>query len=139
MRALFNFSVIVFVFLVVGTASSHKREEIAGMSVVFGGDREPLLDNEVCFLGWRLTDVKTEEPVTNLQNVHIMIKFEGKEFGPFETRSARRDPGMYRTRHIFTKPGEGEATLTFKREGEEKEHSLTLTFRIDPREAIEIP
>ncbi len=139
MKALFNFSVITFVFLAVGTASSHQRQEIAGMRVVFGGDPEPILDNEVCLLGWRLIDLKTKEPVTNLQDVRIMIKFDGKEFGPFETRSGRRDPGLYRTRHIFTKPGEGEATLTFKREGEEKEHSLTLTFRINPREAIEIP
>lgn len=139
MKTLFNFSIIVFVFLVAGTASSHQRQEIAGMRVVFGGDPEPILDNEVCLLGWRCIDLKTEEPVTNLQEVRVTIKFDGKEFGPFKTRSARRDPGLYRTRHIFTKSGEGQATLTFKKEGEEKEHSLTLTFQVNPREAIEIP
>jgi len=68
-----------------------------------------------------------------------MIKFDGKEFGPFKTRSSRRDPGMYQTRHIFTKSGEGEATLTFKKKGEDKIHSLTLSFRIGSRKEIEIP
>ena len=139
MRILFNFSVIVLVFLVAGIASAHQRKEMGGMRFVFGGDREPLLDNEVCYLEWTVTDLKSEEPVTNLQDVSVMIKFYGKELGPFEARGARGNPGMYRTRHIFTGPGEGEATMTFKKEGEEMEHSLTLTFRINSRKSIEIP
>jgi hypothetical protein len=139
MRTFFSFSVIALVLLVAGIASSHERKEIAGMSIVFGGSPEPMLDNEVILLEWRITDLKTEEGVANLQDVSVMVKFDGKEFGPFETRSAFRNAGMYRTRHIFTNSGEGEATLTFKKEGEDMVHSLTLTFRIGSRGDIEIP
>ena len=139
MRAFFSFSVIILVLLVTGIASSHERKEIAGLSVVFGGSPEPMLDNEVILLEWRITDLKTEEGGANLQDVSVIVKIDGKEFGPFETQSAFRNAGTYRTRHIFTKSGEGEATLTFNKEGEDMVHTLTLTFRIGSRGDIEIP
>ena len=139
MRTLFSISSIVLVLLVAGPAGSHERQEIGGMTVVFGGNPEPLLDSERCFLQWRFTDLKTKEPVANLQDLRLTIRFDGKEFGPFEARRIRRSPGMYQTHHIFTKPGEGEATVTFKKEGEDKPLSLTLPFRIGSRKAIESP
>ena len=139
MRTFFRLSTVVLVVLVAGIASAHQRKEMSGMLFVFGGDREPNLDNEVCYLEWTVSDLETKEPVTTLKDVSVKIKFYGKEFGPFQTQGSRANPGMYRTRHIFTGPGEGEATITFKKEGEEMEQSLMLTFRINPRKVIEIP
>ena len=57
------------------------------MLFVFGGDRAPNLDNEVCYLEWTVSDLETKEPVTNLQNVTVQIKFYGKEFGTFQAHA----------------------------------------------------
>ena len=109
------------------------------MQVVFGGEPEPVLDGEICFLRWRFSDLESKEPVGDLEDASATLSFDGKEFGPFEVRGSRRNPGTYQTQHIFTKPGEGSVTLTFKKPGSEESHSLTLSFRVRPRKSIEIP
>ena len=126
-------------FLYTTVAFPHERGEVDAMNVVFGGEPEPVLNGERQYLRWRFTDTKTKQPVSDLEELHASIKFDGKEFGPFDVRGSRRDPGMYQTNHIFTKPGEGEATLTFKRNGKDKVFSITFPFKVNSREAYEIP
>jgi hypothetical protein len=121
------------------TSFSHERREIAGMQVVFGGEPEPVLDGEICFLRWRFSDSKTEEPVGTLESLSATIRFDGKEFGPFEARGSRRDPGTYQTQHIFRKPGEGEVTLSFKKAASDEGLTLSLPFTVHSRKSIEIP
>lgn len=125
--------------LVADTAVGHERQEVAGMQVVFGGEPEPVLDGEVCFLRWRFSDLESKEPVAELEGVEATLAFEGKEFGPFEARGSRRDPGMFQTQHIFTKSGEGTATLRFKKPGMDEVHEVVFTFRVRSRKSIEIP
>ena len=129
---------LLAILTVTANVLSHERREIDGMQVVFGGEPEPVLDGELQFLRWRLTELENKQPVTDLQEVQAKIRFDGKEFGPFEARSSRQDPGMYQTHHVFTKAGEGEATLTFKREGKNEPLSLTVPFRVVSRKSIEI-
>jgi len=124
---------------VAATAFGHERQEIAGMQVVFGGEPEPVLEGELCFLRWRFTDLESKEPVTDLEEVQATIEFGGKEFGPFEARSSRRDPGMYQTHHIFTKSGEGEVVLRLKKPGADEVLEVRLPFRVGSRKSIEIP
>ena len=109
------------------------------MQVVFGGEPEPILDGEICFLRWRFSDLKTEEPVATLEALSATIRFEGKEFGPFEARGSRRNPGTYQTQHIFTKPGAGEVTLSFKKAEGGEVLTLTSPFTVRSRTSIEIP
>lgn len=44
-----------------------------------------------------------------------------------------------RTEHIFTVPGEGEVTLSFKREGSDKVYSVTSSFSVSSRKDLGIP
>ena len=64
----FVLSLTAVIFVAV-TAFEHERREIAGMQVVFGGEPEPFLDGELCFLRWRFTDLPSGEPVTDLEEV----------------------------------------------------------------------
>ncbi len=105
----------------------------------FGGEPEPVLDGEICFLRWCFSDLKTEEPVANLEAVSARIQFDGKAFGPFDARGSRRNPGTYQTQHIFTKPGEGEVTLDFKKAGGDEVLTLKFPFTVRARKSIEIP
>ena len=139
MRCLFSVSSIAIVVMVAAVASSHERQEIDGMRVVFGGEPEPVLNGEFRYLRWRFADLKSEEPVADLEDLRATIRFDGKEFGPFDARGSRRDPGMYQTHHIFTKSGEGEVTLTFKRAGQDKTLEITFPFRVADRKTVEIP
>ncbi len=131
--------VAILSLTVAATAFGHETREIAGMQVVFGGEPEPVLDGEICFLRWRFSDLKTEEPVATLEDVSATIQFDGKEFGPFYARGSRRNPGTYQTRHIFTTPGDGDVTLSFKKAGSDEVLTLTLPFTVQPRKSIEIP
>lgn len=131
--------VAILSLTVAATAFSHESREIGGMKVVFGGEPEPVLDAEICFLTWRFSDLKTEEPVATLEDVSAMIEFDGKEFGPFYARGSRRNPGTYQTRHIFTTPGDGDVTLSFKKAGSDEVLILTLPFAVQSRKSIEIP
>ena len=134
--AIFSLTVAISV---AATAFGHESREIAGMQVVFGGEPEPVLDGEICFLRWRFSDLKTEEPVAALEAVSAKIQFDGKEFGPFEARGSRRNPGTFQSQHIFTKPGEGEVTLSFKKAASDEVLTLTLPFTVRSRKSIEIP
>ncbi len=131
--------VAILSLTVAATAFGHETRDIAGMQVVFGGEPEPVLDGEICFLRWRFSDLKTEEPVATLEALSATIQFDGKEFGPFEARGSRRNPGTYQTRHIFTTPGDGDVTLSFKKAGSDEVLTLTLPFAVHPRKSIEIP
>ena len=67
-----------------------------------------------------------------------VITRNGHEFGPFEARGARRDPGLRQTRHIFSEPGEYDVVLTFKKTGDPAAHSVTFAFTIRDRKDLEI-
>ena len=113
--------------------------EVNGISVLFGGSPEPMVDAERQNLVWRFTDANTKEPITDLEALEAVIAYDGKEFGAFTARGSRSDPGMYRTTHIFSIPGEGKVTLRFKREGSDEVHTITFSFRINSRKDYEIP
>lgn len=68
-----------------------------------------------------------------------MVKRSGKDYGPFMARMTSREPGVVATQHIFTSPGEYEATLTFKKKGDATMHSIAFSFRIRDRKEFEIP
>ena len=131
--------VAILSLTVAATAFGHESREIGGMKVVFGGEPEPVLDGEICFLTWRFSDLKTEEPVATLEDLSAKIQFDGKEFGPFYARGSRRNPGTYQTRHIFTTPGDGDVTLSFKKAESDEVLTLTLPFAVQSRKSIEIP
>ena len=125
--------------LYVTTAFSHETVEIDGLSVLFGGEPEPMLDGERQYLRWRFIDTKTNEPASDLEDLQATITIDGKEFGPFKARGSRRDPGAYQTLHIFTKAGEAEATLSFKRSGKDKVNKLVTSFTVRSRKTLEVP
>jgi len=120
-------------------AFAHSSADVAGMSVLFGGEPEPMLDDERQNLRWRFTDTMTKEPITDLTELQAVVKFDGQEFGSFTARGSRREPGMFQTFHIFSKPGDGEVTLSFKREGSSKVHTVTFSFSVNSRIDYEIP
>lgn len=131
---------LVFLSIFCGAlAFAHSRADVDGMSVLFGGEPEPMLDAERQNLVWRFTDSETDEPVTGLEELQAVIKFDGEEFGPFTARGSRREPGLYQTFHIFSKPGDGEVTLSFMRDGNSKVHTVTFSFIVNSREDYVIP
>ena len=129
----------VTVSLVPSTAVAHERKEVAGLMVLFGAEPEPALTEEIEFLRWRFTSPESNEPFTELEEVSAVITQNSREFGPFEARAARRDPGLRQTRHIFSAPGEYEVVLTFKKTGDPTIHSVTFTFSIGDRGSLTIP
>ena len=129
---------LVFVFFA-ATASSHDRKDVDDFHVVFGGEPEPMVNDERQALSWRFTNIDTSELVTDLEALEAVVTFEGKVAGTFTARGSRRDPGIYKTTHIFTSPGEGEVTLSFKREGNDKVYSVTFSFSVLSRKELEIP
>lgn len=118
---------------------SHERKNVGDMSVSFGGEPEPMLTGERQYLRWRFRDSKTEKPVSGLKDLQVTIKFAGKEFGPFDARGSRRNPGMYQTSLIFTVAGEGLATLNYKGGEKVKGFSVDFSFNVRAREEISIP
>jgi len=130
--------ILVFVFFA-ATASSHDRKNVDDISVLFGGEPEPMVNDERQVLRWRFTNVDTNELVTDLEALEAVVTFEGKVAGTFTARGSRRDPGVYKTTHIFTTPGEGEVTLSFKQEGNDKVYSVTFSFSVLSRKELEIP
>jgi hypothetical protein len=121
------------------TAFGHDRTNVDDISVLFGGEPEPMVDAERQNLVWRFTDANTKEPITDLEALEAVITYDGKEFGAFTARGSRRDPGLYRTTHIFSIPGEGEVTLSFKREDNDKVYTVTFSFNVASRKELEIP
>lgn len=117
------------------TVLAHDRKEVAGLVVVFGAEPEPALTGERQWLRWRFRS--GEEPFSELQDATAVIRRDGKEFGPFEARTARREPGLVQTVHIFSAPGEYEVVLTFRKADEV--HSIAFTYRIRDRRELEIP
>jgi hypothetical protein len=121
------------------TAFAHSSADVSGMSVVFGGEPEPMLDAERQNLRWRFTDAETNEPITDLEALEAVVTFGGKKYGAFNARGSRRDPGMYQTFHIFSMPGEGEVTLSFKRNGSDEVHTVSFSFTVNSREDYLLP
>ena len=130
--------VLVLIFFA-ATASSHDRKNVDDISVLFGGEPEPMVNDERQFLRWKFTDVETNELITDLEALEAVVTFAGKEVGTFTARGPRRDPGVYKTSHIFAVPGEGEVTLSFKREGNDKIYTVTFSFSVISRHELIIP
>lgn len=131
--------------IVTGAASSsdrampHERKEIAGLSVLFGAEPEPALTEELQFLRWRINSLADQEPYQALEDAEVIITHDGEEFGPFQVRGARRDPGLYQTQHIFREAGEYESVLSFRKGDEDEVHTVAFTFNIRDRATLEIP
>ncbi len=133
-------SKLILVLIFFGaTAFGHDRTNVDDISVLFGGEPEPMVDAERQNLVWRFTDANTKDPITDLEALEAVITYDGKEFGAFTARGSRRDPGLYRTTHIFSIPGEGKVTLSFKREGNDKIYTVTFSFSVMSRKELEIP
>lgn len=120
-------------------AAPHERKEVAGLAIVFGAEPEPALTDEMQFLVWRMSDLETEEVYTELSHAEVTISYQGEDYGPFELRPVRGNPGQYQTRHIFTDPGEYATLLQFKKGEESEIHSVDFNFRIADRADLEIP
>ncbi len=130
--------ILVLIFFA-AAAFGHDRKNVDGISVLFGGEPEPMVNDERQFLRWKFTDVDTNELITDLEALEAVVTFAGEEAGTFTARGPRRDPGLYRTTHIFSIPGEGKVTLSFKREGNDKIYTVTFSFSVDSRKELEIP
>ena len=131
--------IVTFISLVPATAIAHERKEVAGLMVLFGAEPEPALTEEVEYLRWRFTSPESHEPFKDLEDVNAVIRRASREFGPFEARNARRDPGLLQTRHIFSEPGEFDVVLTFRKAGDPTVHSVAFTFSIRDRRSLTIP
>ena len=133
-----NKLLLILIFLG-ATAFGHERTNVDNISVLFGGDPEPMIDHERQKLVWKFTDVDTSELITDLEELEAVVTYQGNEAGAYMARGSSRNPGVYRTEHIFTVPGEGEVTLSFKREGSDKVYSVTFSFSVSSRKDLEIP
>ena len=103
----------------------HERKEVAGLAVVFGAEPEPALTDEMQFLRWRVSSLADEEPYTDFQDAKVTVTHDGEDFGPFDVRAVRRNPGQYQTQHIFTAAGEYASVLSF-RKGEEADEVFKI-------------
>lgn len=132
-----SLTLAIAVFVLCATVAAHERKEVAGLEVVFGAEPEPALNGEMQFLRWRF--LKDKQPFGDVEEFVATVKREGKPSGPFKGRMNPREPGVVSTQHIFTNPGEYEATLTFKKKGDPTVHSITFSFKIGDRKTLEIP
>ncbi len=138
MKDMLNKLILILIFFT-AAAFGHSRTNVDDISVLFGAEPEPMVDAERQYLVWRFTDADTKEPITDLEALEAVVTFAGKEAGTFTARGSSRDPGTYKTTHIFTMPGDGEVTLNFKREGNDKIYSVTFSFSVASRTELEIP
>ncbi len=129
---------MLLLLLMAVPSSAHESKEIAGMRVVFGAEPEPALTEERQELVWRFRSLESEEPVGDLENLEAVIVREGTEFGPFQVRGSRREPGTYRTMRIFAAAGDYSVQLTFAKAGEAERHSVAFDFRIADRSELTI-
>jgi hypothetical protein len=118
-------------------ALAHDRKEVAGLVVIFGAEPEPALTGERQWLRWRFRF--GDEPFGELQDATAVVRRDGKEYGPFEARPARREPGLVQTVHIFSAAGDYEVVLTFRKKGDPKVHSVAFSYRIRDRRELQIP
>ena len=91
------------------------------------------------FLRWRVSTLADQEPYGDFQDASVVVKRNGEEFGPFQVRGIRREPGNYQTRHIFTEAVEYESVLSFRKGDEETVHTVDFNFNINDRSSLEIP
>jgi hypothetical protein len=117
----------------------HERKEVAGLAVVFGAEPEPALTEEMQFLRWRVSTLDTEVPYAEFEDATVTITFEGREFGPFDVRGSRQEPGQYQTQHIFTEAGEYSSVLRFRKAGAVETHEVDFDFDIGDRASLTIP
>ena len=127
------------VTLTPSTAAAHERKDVARLHVLFGVEPEPALTEEIESLRWRFTSEGSDDPFNDIEDATAVITRHGKEFGPFETRRARNEPGLRQTRHIFTEAGDYEVVLTFKKTGDPTVHTIAFTYTIHDRGDLRIP
>lgn len=125
---------------VMGGASvvAHETKEVAGLEVVFGAEPEPAINGQMQFLRWRFRSKDTKQPFADLENLTATVKRDGRTYGPFTGRVTPREPGVVATQHIFTAPGEYEASLQFRKKGDPNTHTIVFMFRIRDRKELEI-
>ena len=121
------------------TSEAHERKEVAGLSVLFGAEPEPALTEEVEWLRWRFTSLETDEPFTAIEEAQAIVRRDGQEYGPFELRGPRNEPGLHQSMHIFTAAGDYETVLSFKKKGNPTTHTLAFTYHIRDRKEFSIP
>ena len=120
-------------------SEAHERKEVAGLSVLFGAEPEPALTEEVEWLRWRFTSLETDEPFTDIELAHAIVKLDDQEYGPFELNGPGNQPGLQQSRHIFTAAGEYEAVLSFTKKGDPTPHTLAFTYHVSDRGDLSIP
>lgn len=117
----------------------HERKEVAGLAVVFGAEPEPALTDEMQFLRWRVSDLKSEEPYADFQGAKVTVRHGDNEYGPFDVRAVRRTPGSYQTQHIFTEAGDYSSVLRFRKGDDTTVHEVDFNFTIGDRSSMELP
>lgn len=122
-----------------GTPVIHERKEVAGLMVIFGAEPEPALTGEVQYLRWRFRSLDGEQPYDEIQGADASIRRNGVEYGLFQVRGTRSEPGLRQTMHIFTEVGEYESVLMFRKGEAPETHTVDFTFRIRDRAELEIP
>ena len=132
---------LIYVALVSTVSQAHETKEVAGLVVLFGAESwsGSTLTEEMEWLRWRFRSKDTDEPFDDIEEAVAVIKKDGKEFGPFEPRAARNDPGLIQSRHIFTVAGDYDAVLTFKKKGDPEPYTITFTYRVNDRRDLQFP
>jgi len=80
MRSLCSRLILVLIFFA-ATAFAHDRKNVDNISVLFGGEPEPMVNDERQFLRWKFTEVDTNELITDLEALEAVVTFAGKEAG----------------------------------------------------------
>ena len=132
-------SLLGFASLVPTIGLAHERKEVAGLTVVFGAEPEPAVTGRMQNLRWRFRSPENQEPYADLQDAEVTIRRAGQEYGPFQARGSRREPGLLQTVHIFTEAGEYQVRLKFSKGKSSETHTVDFTFRIRDRRDLEIP
>lgn len=112
---------------------AHDVGETAGLRFVYGSSPEPAITDELLNMNWIISQASSGEPSADLTDMSVSISKDGRSWGPFEPEAAYGEPGLYSTAHLFAEAGTYEATLSFKLEGADQIHSITLEAHIMDR------
>lgn len=119
--------------------AAHQSKEAAGLSLTFGMTPEPVVTGQFFDTTWKVT--KDGQPVKDLANLSVIVRFAGKEHGPFHVRPAFGagwgEAGVYHVPMIFSRPGPYAFDLTFERDG--KQHAISFDKSVLDAAVITVP
>ncbi len=128
-----RFTIALAALLLSTSLFAHSVGEAAGLRFVYGSSPEPAITDELLNMQWIVRGLESGEPAGNLTDMSVTLSMGGKSWGPFEPEAAFGEPGLYSTAHLFAEAGTYDATLTFKLEGANETHSITLEAHIVDR------